>query len=305
MELRTRIERLKRNRARPPPAEIPDTPLEFVESLGYHPYPYQVALLNAVLQEDADGNPLPTKTIMRVTRQGGKTECCCWLALWTALKFPGSSIIIISPSLRQSQIMMDRILTTWRGNKLVKGRDTALTLKLDNSSTIRALPGKSPENLRGFSCDLLLEDEAARCSLDLHVAAMPFLAACPVPRLVMVSTPWIRSGAFYTTWKTGKGWTRISATAAQCPALTKEYLNEQRQMLGPFYEVEYECQWLQSESNLFSRAVIDRCVTDDGEDLGWLLDAIVDGDDDYQEPASEGAEDGEISINDLPFDFEN
>jgi hypothetical protein len=302
MEVETELRRLRERLTRPAAVDIPDSPVEFVESLGYHPYPYQVELLNAVAE---DG---PQKVISMWARQCGKSTTCNWLALWFAMAHPGTSTILVSPTLRQSSLLMDKILSTWtQAGKPIRGRTTALTLKLDNQSRILALPGGNPLGLRGHSCQLLLEDESARCSPALHAACLPFLAAQKAPKLVMVSTPWIAAGDYYDIWTKGKGWTRLKVTVDMCPSISKEYLSEQRQRLGPFYEVEYGCQWLQNESNLFSRAVLDRCITD-GEDLGWLLDPLIDSEDSYdyfrEEREAGGTEGDEIVINDLPFDFE-
>jgi hypothetical protein len=296
MELRTRIERLKRNRAQPAAVEVPDSPVEFAESIGYHPYPYQAELLNTVAEDGSQ------KVISMWSRQAGKTSCCSWLAAWFAMKNPGTSTIVVSPTLRQSSLLMDKILSVWK-RAGGKGHATALTVKLQNESRIIGLPGGNPSGLRGHSANLLLEDESSRCSPELHAACLPFIAAQKAPKLVMVSTPWTATGDFHDVWTKGKGWTRIKVTADMCPSISKEYLAEQRQRLGPFYPVEYECEWLQNESNLFSRAVIDRCVTD-GEDLGWLLDPLIDSDSDESDYQAEAAFGGEISINELPFEFD-
>ena len=273
MQLRTRVNRLKASRKRPPKVEIPDDPVEFVEQcLSMTPYPYQERLLYSVLANDAAG----TKTIMKTGRRQGKTVCCSWLAYYFALSNPGSKTIIISPTQAQSSIMMNEVLTLWRQTKIIRGRATALTLRLDNTSSVVAMPGGQPQNLRGFGCDLLLCDEAAQMSSDLFAACLSFLAASPCPRLVLISTPFWARGDYYNIWERGEGWTRIEALPAECKHLSTDYIEEMRLRLSPsVFAADYKNSWLTGQAGLIPRDLIMSAMSENTENLDGLLDEAL------------------------------
>ena len=68
---------------------------------------------------------------------------------------------------------------------------------LSNGSEIRSVPA-SDSQIRGWTVDLLVVDEAAWLPADiLLAAALPTTAARPDARVVLASTPWADSGPFW------------------------------------------------------------------------------------------------------------
>ena len=96
----------------------------------------------------------PKRCLLLCCRQSGKTETAIHLGLWTALYEPGSLVLIVSPSQRQSQEVFRRALLAF--NKLqgvpALTQESALRAELSNGSRIIALPGSENDNERLRRC---------------------------------------------------------------------------------------------------------------------------------------------------------
>ena len=91
---------------------------------------------------------------------------------------PGHFLLLLSPSLRQSQELFKKVQDACRGldNPAPLLAESALRLELANGSRIISLPG-TEGTVRGYSgVDLLIIDEAARVVDDLYYAVTPMLA---------------------------------------------------------------------------------------------------------------------------------
>jgi hypothetical protein len=125
-------------------------PVEFAESmLGFKPTPYQEALL----LDTAD------RIAVRFSRQSGKSTTIAAKAIALAAMNRNKSILVVSPGLRQSMIVMDRIeehlnrmdLAVKR-ELIVQQQRTKITFR--NGSRIWALPCN--ENMiRGLTAHLI------------------------------------------------------------------------------------------------------------------------------------------------------
>ncbi len=156
------------------------------------------------------------------------------LALREALLVPGSLVLLLSPTLRQSgELFRDKVLRLYHalGKPVPATRLTALTLELANGSRIVSLPGEEG-TVRGYSgVALLVIDEAARVADELYAAARPMLAVSG-GRLVALSTPFGKRGWFYEEWTGGGDWGRVQVTAEECPRIEAAFLAEERRALG-------------------------------------------------------------------------
>lgn len=136
---------------------------------------------------------------------------------------------------------------------------TKLSLETDKGSRIVCLPGGNDgETIRGFARpDIIIEDEAARCTDELHFAIVPMMTANPDCEFVLCSTPWGQQGHFFQIWTEGNPeiWLKVELTAADNPRISKAFLEEQRNgPYGPFYYMqEFECKFVESETQLISR----------------------------------------------------
>ncbi len=164
------------------------------------------------------------------------------LALQQAIFTTGATVLLLSPSLRQSGELFHKVLLNYEtGGKLVKARSqTRLSLELVNGSRILCLPGKD-QNIRGFSPELLIIDEAACVADDLYKSVRPMLAVSR-GRLIAMSTPFGQRGWFFEEWQ-GQGlWLKIKVPWSDCPRVSREFIAEERRALGDAWvDQEYEC----------------------------------------------------------------
>ena len=220
------------------------------------PDPWQAKLLAA----------RPKRCLMLCSRQSGKTETAVHLGIWTAVYEPGSLVLIVSPSQRQSQEVFRRALLAY--NKL-EGvpelvQESALRAEPSNGSRIVALPG-SEKTTRGYAgAKLIILDEAARVDDDLLAALRPTMATVD-GSLVALSTPFGKRGWFYEAWVgNDPSWTRIRVPASKCPRISKEFLDEERRELGAMrFSEEYELAWIEPDESVFPTTIVDRAFTQD------------------------------------------
>lgn len=181
------------------------------------------------------------------------------LALHRALYRPGSLILCLAPALRQSQELFQKIVGFYRdlGRPVAPRGERRLSLELANGSRIVTLPG-TERTVRGFSgVDLLLLDEAARVDDGLFYAVRPMLAVS-AGALIMLSTPYGKRGVFFEEWTSGEGWERYEVPAAQVPRISPAFLEaERRSMPEWWFAQEYDCEFRETEDQLFSHDMIE------------------------------------------------
>jgi hypothetical protein len=220
-------------------------PSLLMEDLGLTPDPWQ----RTVLRSTAD------RMLLLCSRQAGKSTTTAALALHTAVYQPGSLVLLLSPTLRQSGELFKKLTGFYAdlGKPIGAEQESATTLALDNGSRVVSLPG-SPDTVRGFSgVKLLVIDEAAMTSDALFVATSPMLAVSR-GRLVAMSTPLGRRGWFHSQFEDGsRAWQKFKVTAHDCPRIDRAFLEEQRQLLGDrWFRQEYECSFEETLDQVFS-----------------------------------------------------
>ena len=245
-------------------AEIGPRPLDAItmaERIGVEPDTGQ----KDVLRSDAQ------RILLNCSRQTGKSTVTALLAVHTACYEPDSLSLLLSPSLRQSQELFKKALSFYR--KLDTGvpslSESALRLELQNGARVISLPGKE-HTVRGFSnVRLLAVDEAARVPDDLYLSIRPMLAVSG-GRFIALSTPFGTRGWWYEAWRSGETWERYEVPASRCPRIAEEFLREERQAMGEWwFAQEYDCQFLDSETQPFGRADVDRAFEEEVE--AWSL----------------------------------
>jgi hypothetical protein len=227
----------------------------FAEHLGVVPDDWQARLLRSDSK----------RVLLNCCRQSGKSTMAALLAVHTALYEPGSLTLLLSPTLRQSQELFKKCLAFYReaGRPVGASSETALTLTLESGSRIVSLPGQE-HTVRGYSgVALLAIDEAARVPEDLYASVRPMLAVS-AGRLLALSTPFGTRGWWYEAWRGPEPWGRYEIPATQCPRISPRFLEEERRTLGPWwYEQEYECKFLDAETQAFRREDIDRTFSEE------------------------------------------
>jgi hypothetical protein len=227
----------------------------FARALGLEPDPWQEDLLRSTAN----------RTLLNCCRQSGKSTMTGLIALHRALYYPGSLILCLAPALRQSQELFQKVLGFYRAleRPVPPQAENRLSLELENSSRIIALPGME-KNIRGYSgAALLLVDEAARMDDSLYYTVRPMLAVSG-GALMMLSTPFGKRGVFYEEWTGGSAWERYAVTASECPRIPPEFLEEERKTLGPWwFAQEYLCEFRDTVDQVFQTEVIDKAITDE------------------------------------------
>jgi hypothetical protein len=236
----------------------------------------------AALFEDVVGRPDPwqrralrsgsKRQLYLASRQSGKSSVAAIKALWTARFEAGSTVLLVSPSLPQSQEVFRRCLVAYRDLGRPEGvaAESALRLELGNGSRIISLPGSEKTNV-GYAATLLIIDEAARTPSALVDAMLPTVAVTE-GTIVALTTPAGARGWFYELWSSldvGEVWETYRITADECPRISEEHIEEARMTRGERHvRQEYYCSFEADEAGFFEdHAVLDRSlvVPDDGE----------------------------------------
>src|SRR5713101_3096257 len=200
--------------------------------LAPDPWQKQVLLSNA------------RQVLLNCSRQSGKSTTVAALALHTALCRPGRLVLLLSPSLRQSQELFRKVIQCFAAiDRPVGTRAFNQTrLELETDSRIICLPGKE-ETIRSFSgVNLLVIDEAARVPDDLYRSVRPMLAVSS-GRLICLSTPFGKRGFLHQEWEQGGDrWLRFRIPWQDCPRIRPEFIDlEKRSMGESWVRQEYEC----------------------------------------------------------------
>lgn len=236
-------------------------PVQLASKAGLEPDVWQADFLRS----DAP------RVLLNCCRQSGKSTMTAFLGVHTALYDPGSLVLMLSPSLRQSQEIFKKASNLYQavGQAAPKQSESALRLELQNGSRIISLPGKE-QTVRGFSgVRLLAIDEAARVSDELYYSVRPMLAVSG-GRLVALSTPFGSRGWWYEAWRSEETWERYEVPATECPRISQEFLEEEQRTLGEWwFAQEYECKFLDAESQAFQREDVDRAFEEEVQ--AWAL----------------------------------
>jgi Terminase large subunit, T4likevirus-type, N-terminal len=230
------------------------------KSLDLEPDPWQ----GEVLQSDSK------RILLNCSRQSGKSTITSALALHTATYHPGSLTLCLSPTLRQSSELFRNVSRFYGQDPVIPSKsESVLKLELENGSRIVSLPGKE-QNVRGYAgVSLLIVDEAARVPDSLYYSVRPMLAVSS-GRLIALSTPFGNRGWFYDAWHSSEAWQKWEIPASKCPRIKPEFLEEEKRVLGSYwFEQEYECKFLDSQSQLFRREDVDAMFTEKVQE--WKL----------------------------------
>jgi hypothetical protein len=202
------------------------------------------------------------------SRQSGKTTTSALRALYECLVNDNYTVVIISPTLRQSLLMSSKIGDLLRQLPEVKLLTDSMTiLRFENGSVIHSLPGGNEDTVRGFSADLLIEDESSRVSDSVYVSCRPFLAATG-GFSILQSTPLGKLGHFYDIG-TGDdpGWQRIVVPATECKRISAEFLSREQKVMSDWqFRQEYMCEWGEVENAVFRAEDLAKIFSDDDGD---------------------------------------
>ena len=235
-------------------------PVEFSRYIGIEPDEWQAEVLRY------EGKRL----LLNCSRQSGKSTTTATLALHTGIYKPKSLILLVSPSLRQSQELFRKVKDGFDAMDARPGllEDNRLSMVLTNGSRIISLPSDQ-STVRGFSgVSLILEDESAQVADAFYYAILPMLIINN-GAFVAMSTPYGKRGHFFAEWSEGgDDWKRVEVPAAQCPRISPEELEKQRRSLGSmFFRQEFNCEFVETVDTVFGYDLVQGAFSDDVKPL--------------------------------------
>ncbi len=220
--------------------------------LGVEPYPYQARLL-----EDKS-----KRIVACMGRQTGKTTSIAMKALHFADMSPKMTVLITAPSLRQSMIMFDRIVSFVYASPRLRTKLARVTHTLvcfENGSKIIALPC-SEHRLRGYSANMIICDEASWVSEKVITQVLFPMLTTTQGYAVFLSTPWDKNHFFYRAF-TNPQYSVHKVKSEECPLVTKEFLDEMRlNMTVDQYVMEYEAEFVEALNSYLPQSLIRGCV---------------------------------------------
>jgi len=236
-------------------------PVAFARAAGIEPDDWQADVLRSSA----------SRMLLNCSRQSGKSTITAALAMHTAIFDPGALVLLLSPSLRQSQELFKKCLAVYRGagRPVPPSAESAMRLELDNGSRVVSLPG-TETSIRGYSAvRLLIVDEAARVEDSLYLSVRPMLATS-AGRLIALSTPFGTRGWWYEAWRGPEPWERYEVPATMCPRIAPSFLAEERRNMGEWwFEQEFMCRFMEGQTSIFTRDEIDAAF--DEEVDTWAL----------------------------------
>lgn len=222
-------------------------PVVFGRKIGFDAETWQQALLRSRAR----------RRIVACARQVGKTETTSILAVHTALYRPGSLVLLISPTQRQSDEMLRRCRAVYRraGRPVKAVGDSASALELENGSRIVSLPGT--DNTRSFAAvTLLVVDEASRVEDEIYASVLPMVASDGT--MIVLSTPWGQRGWFYRLWTdTTNAYERHKVSVYESAQWSEARIAEVRGSVGSYmFASDYEVVFGDTDQQVFSTQAV-------------------------------------------------
>ena len=204
--------------------------------------------------------------VIKSKRQVGKSILCEIIMLYTALASNKQRCYILEPSFAQCDKMLNELKDMVQGKPFYKGMNNIRRqIFFKNGSEIRLFSAEQgDENLRGFTSELLIIDEAAFISTDIINAVLPYVNVSKGP-ILLFSTPRSKSGLFYDYYCMGSSfepnncysydWAEYDTSELLSPVKLELYRRTMDQLA---FKTDYLGQFLDNESRFFG--VYQQCV---------------------------------------------
>lgn len=231
---------------------------------GFHPHLHQKAVIDELRDAKGSGKVVVCKS----SRQKGKSYLIGGLLLFYAINYANTKNYCLSPSFKQAKNIYQTIVDAIIKSGIIKSKNkTDLIITLINGSTINFKSAEQREQLRGYTADFLCVDEAAFIPDSIFYLVLPWVDAKKAP-LLMVSSPFVKSGFFYQYYCYGKDKTHNTITIDWSDDIYKESieqilsaskLEEYRSVLpANVFKTEYLGEWLDDDGTVFIN--IKKCI---------------------------------------------
>ncbi len=233
--------------------QLKEKPVFFAKQLlDFEPFNYQEKLLN-------DPNQ---RIIACMGRQTGKTTTIAAKAIHYAYTHKKTTTLIISPSMRQSMIMFDRILTLIYNNPILSNsikRKTHTIIQLTTQAKIIALPC-SENLLRGYTANLVIADEASFIPEKIITEIIYPMLSTTNGTAILLSTPWDKNHFFYKAFL-NPTYSTHKIPSNQNPLIPNAFLKEMQQnMTTDAYQREYQAEFTEAQTSYFQQELIRQCI---------------------------------------------
>ncbi|AEI94248.1 terminase large subunit domain-containing protein [Roseobacter litoralis] len=228
--------------------------------VGGPPDPWQRSLMNS------------TSDVIMVlaSRRSGKSTTVGVMAGQELAK-PDHQVIILSPTLAQSQLLFAKIAFTWEKMALpIETRRRTMTeLHLKNGSSVVCVPaGQDGEGARGYGVKngILAFDEAAFIPDKVFGATLSI--AEDNAKTVFITTPGGKSGKAYEMWTNHDLYPeveRIRACSLDLPRMAKLVARQRKTLSKMEFDVEHGLQWMGRGTPFFDPDTIRAAYTDTPE----------------------------------------
>jgi len=258
-----------------------DSPAAFaIQFLGTQPHLGQIEFLEC---------RAPIKVLCSGRRWGKSTTAAMDL-LWFAVTRPGTTQVILGPTLDQANIIFDMAYQLADNgllkpllSEIVRSPFPKMTLVVSDGSggqaksVIMARPvGHDGKYLRGHGADRVIVDEAAYVpERVLTEVVRPMLASSRYGELVLISTPF-GYNYFHEYFARGRGAESgvqsFQFASHSNPHLSREYLESQeRELPDMAFRVEYRAEFTEDQASVFRQSFISAAIDPDIE-TGVVMD---------------------------------
>jgi len=225
-------------------------------------------------------------SILMWSRQTGKSFVISLWATFRALEKKNHTILIISPTERQSKNLMNKVKMHIKALKLISESevsfdefkvfidDTELTVletRFPNGTTIVGLPA-NPDGVRGYSGDVIMEESAFfKDGYGVYQAVFPSITRKKDYKFIVISTPKTKHDIFGHLWQMSQDnprWYRQKLTIYDAVNKGLDIDIEELKEGVPTEDIwkqEYLCEFLEEDEYLLPYELIHSCTQENIE----------------------------------------
>ena len=192
-------------------------------------------------------------------RQTGKSFLAMQVVLYWAINNPGAEIFWVSPIYAQAKKVFDQIYDAVQPSGLIKSANKSdVTIKFKNGSKLLFKSAERPDNLRGYTGDYMVVDEAAYMQDEVYKAVLRPIMLVRGKCTLFISTP--RGGNWFKEmYDLGQSTDKETYDYASCRMMytdnpfvdAQEIENARLTLPAAIFAAEYEGSFEDSGRNVF------------------------------------------------------
>ena len=195
---------------------------------------------------------------VRTPRQYGKTMLGINLLLYWAINDKGSKIMWVAPTYQQSTKVMKELISIIADSGIIKSKNLSENeIQLKTGSTILFRSAEKYDNLRGYTMDYMIVDEAAYVRDEAWKSALKPIVLIKGKKVVFFSTPRGRN-FFYELDKMGldpdsPNYASFKGHYSDNPFVDPEEIEAARKTLpAHIFKAEYEGEFVEGDTQVFN-----------------------------------------------------